>query len=63
MGWIALAELEKAKVDCEWLDISDLSLPFDEGTCPPQPGSPLQFSSGEAHAFQVLRALLQKTAS
>jgi FMN reductase len=40
MGRIALAELEKAKVDCEWLDISDLGLPLcDADTCYAQPAA------------------------
>ncbi|MEY2505597.1 MAG: hypothetical protein QOG27_1877 [Verrucomicrobiota bacterium] len=40
MGRIALAELEKAKVDCEWLDISELGLPLcDADACYTQPAA------------------------
>ena len=40
MGRIALAELEKAKVDCEWLDISELGLPLcDADACYTQPSA------------------------
>jgi FMN reductase len=40
MGRIALAELQKAKVDCEWLDISELGLPLcDADTCYAQPAA------------------------
>src|SRR6478752_6594203 len=40
MGRIAFRHLEKAKVDCEWLDISELDLPLcDADACYAQPGS------------------------
>ncbi len=38
MGRIAFGCLQKAKVDCEWLDISELGLPLcDADTCYTQP--------------------------
>jgi len=40
MGRIAFANLEKAKVQCAWLDISELALPLcDADACYTQPGS------------------------
>ena len=40
MGRIAFAHLQKAKVDCEWLDISELGLPLcDADTCYTQPAA------------------------
>src|SRR4051795_5293990 len=40
MGRIALRNLEKAKVECAWLDISELNLPLcDADACYTQPGS------------------------
>jgi FMN reductase len=40
MGRIAFRHLEKAKVDCAWLDISDLELPLcDADACYNKPGS------------------------
>jgi FMN reductase len=40
MGRIAFHHLEKAKVECEWLDISELGLPLcDADACYTQPGS------------------------
>jgi FMN reductase len=40
MGRIAFQHLEKAKVPCEWLDISELDLPLcDADACYTQPGS------------------------
>jgi FMN reductase len=40
MGRIAFACLEKAKVDCEWLDISELGLPLcDADKCYTQPAA------------------------
>jgi FMN reductase len=40
MGRIAFAALEKAKVDCEWLDIDQLDLPMcDADTCYTQPAA------------------------
>src|SRR6478672_5975525 len=40
MGRIAFRRLEKAKVDCAWLDISELDLPLcDADACYTQPGS------------------------
>ena len=40
MGRIALRHLEKAKVECAWLDISELNLPLcDADACYTQPGS------------------------
>ena len=40
MARIALAYLEKAKVDCSWLDISELELPLcDADACYTKPGS------------------------
>jgi FMN reductase len=40
MGRIAFRHLEKAKVECEWLDISELDLPLcDADVCYAQPGS------------------------
>src|SRR3954453_20793110 len=40
MGRIALHNLEKAKVECAWLDISELNLPLcDADACYTQPGS------------------------
>ena len=40
MGRIAFAALEKAKVDCGWLDIDQLDLPMcDADTCYTQPAA------------------------
>jgi len=40
MGRIAFAALEKAKLDCEWLDIDQLDLPMcDADTCYTQPAA------------------------
>lgn len=40
MGRVAFAHLEKAKVDCAWLDISELDLPLcDADTCYTQPAA------------------------
>jgi FMN reductase len=40
MGRIAFAALQKAKVDCDWLDISELGLPLcDADACYTQPAS------------------------
>jgi FMN reductase len=40
MGRIAFRHLEKAKVQCQWLDISELGLPLcDADTCYTQPGA------------------------
>jgi len=40
MGRIAFRHLEKAKVDCTWLDISELDLPLcDADACYTKPGS------------------------
>jgi len=40
MGRIAFAALEKAKVDCEWLDINQLDLPLcDADACYTQPAA------------------------
>lgn len=40
IGRIALRHLEKAKVECAWLDISELNLPLcDADACYTQPGS------------------------
>jgi FMN reductase len=40
MGRIALGHLQKAKVSCEWLDISELGLPLcDADTCYTQPAA------------------------
>ena len=40
MGRIAFRHLEKAKVQCEWLDISELDLPLcDADACYIQPGA------------------------
>jgi len=40
MGRIAFRHLEKAKVKCEWLDISELELPLcDADACYTKPGS------------------------
>ena len=40
MGRIAFGCLQKAKVDCEWLDISELGLPLcDADTCYAQPAA------------------------
>src|SRR3982074_1929750 len=40
MGRIAFENLEKAKVPCEWLDISELDLPLcDADACYTKPGS------------------------
>ena len=40
MGRLALAHLQKAQVDCEWLDISELGLPLcDADTCYTQPAA------------------------
>jgi hypothetical protein len=42
---------------------SEMGLPFDDGTCPPQLGSPVHFHLARPMAFQLLRTLLQKIAS
>lgn len=40
MGRLAFAHLQKAKVDCEWLDISEMGLPLcDADTCYTQPAA------------------------
>lgn len=40
MGRLAFAHLQKAKVDCEWLDISELGLPLcDADKCYTQPSA------------------------
>ncbi|MEY2585334.1 MAG: hypothetical protein QOD80_1360, partial [Verrucomicrobiota bacterium] len=40
MGRIAFKHLEKARVPCTWLDISELNLPLcDADACYTQPGS------------------------
>ena len=40
MGRIAFASLQKAKVDCEWLDLSEMGLPLcDADTCYLQPAA------------------------
>src|SRR5436190_15164450 len=40
MGRIAFRRLEKAKVECQWLDISELDLPLcDADVCYTKPGS------------------------
>jgi FMN reductase len=40
MGRIAFASLEKAKVECEWLDISEMGLPLcDADACYTQPAA------------------------
>ena len=40
MGRLAFAHLQKAKVDCAWLDISELDLPLcDADACYTKPGS------------------------
>src|SRR5438067_12018455 len=40
MGRIAFRHLEKSKVDCQWLDISELDLPLcDADVCYTKPGS------------------------
>ena len=40
MGRIAFGHLQKAKVDCEWLDISELGLPLcDADACYTQPAA------------------------
>ncbi len=40
MGRIAFGHLQKAKVDCEWLDISELGLPLcDADKCYTQPAA------------------------
>ena len=40
MGRIAFRHLEKSKVDCGWLDISELDLPLcDADVCYTKPGS------------------------
>jgi FMN reductase len=40
MGRIAFRHLEKAKVECEWLDISELELPLcDADACYTKPGA------------------------
>ena len=49
MGRIAFAHLQKAKVDCEWLDISELGLPLcDADTCYTQPAAQKLNASIEA---------------
>jgi NAD(P)H-dependent FMN reductase len=49
MGRIAFAHLEKAKVDCDWLDISELGLPLcDADTCYTQPAAQKLNASIEA---------------
>ena len=40
MGRLAFARLQKAKVDCEWLDISEMGLPLcDADACYTQPAA------------------------
>src|SRR5437762_1711686 len=40
MGRVAFAHLQKAKVDCEWLDISEMGLPLcDADVCYTQPAA------------------------
>ena len=40
MGRLAFASLQKAKADCQWLDISELGLPLcDADTCYAQPAA------------------------
>jgi FMN reductase len=40
MGRLAFAHLQKAKVDCEWLDISEMGLPLcDADACYTQPAA------------------------
>ena len=40
MGRLALASLQKAKVECEWVDISEMGLPLcDADTCYAQPAA------------------------
>jgi len=40
MGRLAFAYLQKAKVDCEWLDLSEMGLPLcDADTCYTQPAA------------------------
>jgi FMN reductase len=49
MGRIAFDHLQKAKVDCEWLDISELGLPLcDADTCYTQPAAQKLNASIEA---------------
>jgi FMN reductase len=49
MGRIAFNHLQKAKVDCEWLDISELGLPLcDADTCYTQPAAQKLNASIEA---------------
>jgi len=49
MGRIAFAHLEKAKMDCEWLDISELGLPLcDADKCYTQPAAQKLSASIEA---------------
>ncbi len=49
MGRIAFDHLQKAKVECEWLDISELGLPLcDADTCYTQPAAQKLDTSIEA---------------
>jgi FMN reductase len=49
MGRIAFGHLQKAKVNCEWLDISELGLPLcDADTCYAQPAAQKLNASIEA---------------
>jgi NAD(P)H-dependent FMN reductase len=49
MGRLAFGHLQKAKVDCEWLDISELGLPLcDADTCYTQPAAQKLNASIEA---------------
>jgi FMN reductase len=56
MGRIAFRCLEEAKVDCEWLDISELGLPLcDADTCYAQPAAQ-KLSAAIAAADAILVA-------
>ena len=56
MGRVAFAHLQKAKVDCAWLDISELDLPLcDADTCYTQPTAQ-QLSKAIAAADGILIA-------
>ena len=56
MGRIAFAHLQKAKVDCEWLDINELGLPMCDGdTCYTQPAA-LKFNASIEAADAILVA-------
>src|SRR2546428_8276786 len=51
MGRIAFGHLQKAKVNCEWLDISELGLPLcDADACYTQPAAQNLNASIEAAA-------------